>query len=170
MPPRDTATAPIVLTPIATPTRVPRRLPIAGGARSAIVVYRGPSAIDGSPIVAILSGLVEPSDNSKTGPMAQLWILPADVAPHEAQRTGEDRSVCGACPMRPSIAPKGSPRCYVKTFQGPLSTWKANHAEPVDLAGAVAALRGKALRLGAYGDPAAIPERSGVVQIGRAHV
>jgi hypothetical protein len=35
---------------------------------------------------------------------------------------------------------------------------------PVDIELAVDALRGKALRLGAYGDPAAIPEDSGVIQ------
>lgn len=152
------------MTTIEVPLRPVRRLQLAPKTADAFVVYRGPSAINGAPIVAILTGTSKPSANAKTGPMAQLWILSADEAPHMAQRTGADESVCGNCPMRPALAPKGSPRCYVATFQGPLSTWKARRELPVDLAGAVRAVTGRALRLGAYGDPAAIPESSGVVQ------
>ena len=36
------------------------------------IIYRGPSMLDGSPIVAILTGIDKPSHNPKTGPMAQL--------------------------------------------------------------------------------------------------
>src|SRR5277367_6348937 len=113
----------------------------------AFVVYRGPSMLGGgAPIVAILTGTHGRSHNSKTGGMAQLWILPADVA------------VCGSCPLRPSGG--GEVTCYVRTFQGPLSTWKANRDAPVRLDEALVSLRryGVGLRLGAYGDPAALPE------------
>lgn len=129
----------------------------------AVVVYRGPSAINGSPIVAILTGIANPSRNPKTGPMAQLWILAADEAPHLAVKTGADEAVCGDCPMRPSVAKKGQ-ACYVATYQAPRSVWASRRDMPVDLELAVDAIRGKALRLGAYGDPAAIPESSGVIQ------
>lgn len=129
----------------------------------AVVVYRGPSAINHEPIVAILTGLASPSRNPKTGPMAQLWILPADEAPHLAVKTGGDVSVCGDCPMRPSVAKRGQ-ACYVATYQAPRSVWASRRDMPVDLDTAIAAIRGKALRLGAYGDPAAIPETSGVIQ------
>lgn len=152
-----TTTIPVPLKPV-------RRLRLAPKAADAYVVYRGPSAIDGAPIVAILTGVVTPSTNAKTGAMAQLWILPADVEPHAAQKIGADASVCGDCPMRPSLAQFGAPRCYVRTFQAPLSVYRARADLPTDLGGAVQAIAGRALRLGAYGDPAAIPESSGVVQ------
>ena len=129
----------------------------------AVVVYRGPSAINGAPIVAILTGIANPSNNPKTGPMVQLWILAADEAPHHAVKTGADSAVCGDCPMRPSVAKKGQ-ACYVATYQAPRSVWASRRDMPVDLPGAVAAVRNRALRLGAYGDPAAIPESAGVVQ------
>jgi hypothetical protein len=135
---------------------------LAGGRDKAFVVYRGPSAFDGKPIVAIVSGAGGDSSNPKTGPMAQLWILPPDVAPNEAQRTGEDASVCGDCPARPLVYREtGVARCYVTTYQGARSTWKARRDLPVDLAGCCAHLmRGRAmLRLGAFGDPAALPRR-----------
>lgn len=128
-----------------------------------VVVYRGFSAINGAPIVAILTGIANPSRNPKTGPMTQLWILAADEAPHLAVKTGGDVAVCGDCPMRPSVAKKGQ-ACYVATYQAPRAVWASRRDMPVDLGLAVDAIRGKALRLGAYGDPAAIPESSGVIQ------
>lgn len=114
-----------------------------------MVVYEGPSMINGEPIVAIITGLESPSKNRKTGPMIQLWILDANEEPHVAVRSGRDESVCGDCPARGKW-------CYVATFQGPLSiykTWKRGgygNYSPATLAG-------KVLRFGAYGDPAAIP-------------
>lgn len=127
---------------------------------ASLVAWRGASELDGAPIVAIVTGLARPSANAKTGPMAQLWILPADVAPHVAQRTGADRSVCGACPLRPILARPGDTVCYVRTYHGPRSTWESAAHAPADLALACDAIRarGLPLRLGAYGDPAALPE------------
>jgi len=125
-----------------------------------VLVYRGPSAINGELIIAIVTGARRPSQNRKTGDMVQLWILPADVDPVSAQRTGADEAVCGDCPLRPSK--RGG--CYVVTFQGPLSTWRAYHDSVPDLDGACAAIAraGIPIRLGAYGDIAALPE--GVVE------
>ena len=78
------------------------------------VVYEGPSAINGDPIVAILT---LKSNNVKTGNMAQLWIMARDIAPHIAKKEGNDDAVCGDCPIKKE--------CYVLTFQGPLSVWNA---------------------------------------------
>lgn len=122
-----------------------------------IVVYRGPSALNGAPIVAILTGLGRRgSHNTKTGDMAQLWIMPAEVAPHDAQKTGDDESVCGDCPQRPILGGK----CYVRTFQGPRAAWEKMRDQAPDLARAVEAVKasGRRVRLGAYGDPAALPK------------
>ncbi len=132
------------------------------------VVYRGPSRYTGEPIVAILTGTANDSANTKTGAMAQLWILNATEAPSEAQNTGADRAVCGECPMRPKMVrearangadPHDTPRCYVRMLRGPNSTWKANRDTAVDLEGAIQALQAnpRMLRFGAYGDPAALP-------------
>jgi hypothetical protein len=68
-----------------------------------VILYEGPSVIDGAPIVAIATGFKSPSSNDKTGTMIQVWILRADIAPHEAQKTGADESICGDCPMRPLL-------------------------------------------------------------------
>lgn len=123
-----------------------------------MVVYEGPSELNGEPIVGIITGLVSPSTNVKTGPMAQLWILNAQEEPHTAVKSGADEAVCGDCPARGKW-------CYVTTFQGPLSiyrSWKRGIYEqytPETLDGVV-------LRFGAYGDPAAIPYER-IHEIGR---
>jgi hypothetical protein len=118
-----------------------------------LVIYRGPSVFD--PSRGIRGVLTADSANAKTGNMAQLYILDDQIAPHLAQRTGDDQSVCGDCPLRPH----NSGGCYVVTFQGPLSTWRATAGLPVAGAAVIAAAVRKAgsIRLGAYGDPAALP-------------
>jgi hypothetical protein len=122
---------------------------------SSYVAWRGPSELDGAPIVAIV---VLDSENRKTGPMAQLFIMRADIAPHHALRTGADASVCGDCPFRPIVACEtGITPCYVLVWQGPRSTWVANRDTPADMRLTCKRLAGATLRHGAYGDPAALP-------------
>ena len=69
--------------------------------------YRGPSLLDGVPIVCKVTGTQRPSDNDKTGTMLQQWILLADVHPYEAVKTGQDESVCGECVHRPAKQEEG---------------------------------------------------------------
>ena len=59
-----------------------------------MIIYQGPSLIDGSPIVAIT---VSQSGNTKTGNMVQTYIIRADINPLEASKTGADYAICGAC-------------------------------------------------------------------------
>ena len=129
-----------------------------------VVVYDGPSALDGERIVAILTGGGQSlTRNAKTGALAQLFILRADVAPHVAVRDGRDVSVCGNCPHRPVYGGD----CYVQVYQGPRSAWQAWSDGKVPYltplaAGAALAIAVKVgriagVRLGAYGDPAALP-------------
>lgn len=137
---------------------------------TSLVVYRGPSAYDGSPIVGIITGLIKPSDNAKTGPMAQLHILVQGEAPHVAQRTGADRGVCGDCAFRPVNVAPGAFRCYVKTWRGTRGAWKANKDKPERLRDACDALRHvRGLRLGSYGDPYALPEHVVASLVGASH-
>jgi len=122
------------------------------------VIYRGPSELDGAPIVAIATLA---TSNRKTGPMIQTWILRDDVAPHEAQRNGADVSVCGDCPHRPlTYRAAGAARCYVTTFQAPLAVYRAFHSgayPEASVSSLPAIAEGRPLRIGSYGDPAAVP-------------
>src|SRR4051812_20933218 len=86
------------------------------GTWSGVVLYAGPSMLDGKPIVAIANRIEDDSTNGKTGNMVQTWIMRSDMKPTDAVKSGEDSSVCGDCPHRP--ANDGS--CYVLTFQAPL--------------------------------------------------
>lgn len=117
------------------------------------VLYEGPSELDGRPIVAVLTLR---SKNEKTGPMAQLWILCADVAPLDALRSGADSAICGDCPLRGDHGHGRS--CYVQVARAPAAVWQAwrRGIYPVHLHPARAGA-GRRIRLGAYGDPAAVP-------------
>jgi hypothetical protein len=129
-----------------------------------MIIYEGPSLIDGNPIVAIITGLDTKSNNSKTGEMPQVWILRSDIHPTEALRTGQDVSICGNCPHRPTqlgdnALKKTSRTCYVNTM-GPNAIYKAYKAGKYSVANLdklANQLEGTHVRLGAYGDPAAVP-------------
>jgi hypothetical protein len=127
-----------------------------------IVLYDGPSKLDGAPIIAVACRITDASNNEKTGAMVQTFIMRKDIAPHKALKTGDDASVCGDCPLRPIN--KGATRCYVRVYQAPLSVWNAFHRDRYAVPGVdfdAALLPGifadLAFRLGSYGDPAAIP-------------
>lgn len=113
------------------------------------ILYAGPSMIDGKPIVVIAT---DNSGNRKTGGMVQTWIMRADIEPHTALKTGDDSSVCGECPHRPA----NGGACYVTVFQAPLAVYRAFHRgsyRPFE-SGQYA---GRMVRIGSYGDPAAVP-------------
>mgnify|MGYP006401533571 FL=1 len=55
-----------------------------------VVLYDGPSRIDGAPIIAIACRIADASNNSKTGAMVQTFIMRRDPAPHLALKTGDD--------------------------------------------------------------------------------
>lgn len=127
------------------------------------LLYEGPSQLDGSPIVCIATGLDHPSANHKTGPMVQTWILRADVPPDEAAMDGSDSAVCGDCPLRGVVIKQANGEqvnrfrsCYVFVGQAPAAVWssykRGDHAS-----GATSMLAGRFVRMGAYGDPCAVP-------------
>jgi len=120
---------------------------------SGFVFYDGPSLIDGAPIVAIA---VLASENGKTGDMVQTYILRADVDPVSALRTGEDRSICGDCVHRPA----NDGACYVNVAQSVQSVYWAWFRGAYELVAPIVGARmieGRKLRMGSYGDPAAVP-------------
>ena len=122
--------------------------------KNGLILWEGPSRIDGAPIVVLAIGL-EASTNSKTGNMLQTYILRQDVSPMDAINNGEDVSICGDCTHRGTSKTR---TCYVNIGQGPLAVWGAyqrgRYAYASDIA-SVGALR--VVRLGTYGDPAAVP-------------
>jgi hypothetical protein len=127
-----------------------------------MIIYRGPSMLDGAPIVVVATGLDGKFRNEKTGALVQTWIMRDDVSPIEAVKTGADASICGGCVHRGTVeAGKNVGRsCYVKVFQAPLVVWKTAQAgkyATAELAGLAALGAGKRIRLGSYGDPAAVP-------------
>ena len=120
-----------------------------------MIIYTGPSMLDGKPIVVIATA---GSRNAKTGPLIQTWILRADMDPVEAGRCGADSTVCGDCPHRHFSG--GS--CYVPIWQAVRSVWYAWFNGRYDGPAAeqkvrVAIAGGAGIRLGSYGDPAAVP-------------
>lgn len=120
---------------------------------SSVVVYEGPSQLDGQPIVLILTGLERPSSNIKTGAMVQAIVLDASFKPTEALKTGADASICGNCPLRREV-------CYVNLVP-------MNHVYGAYQKGSYPYItqqhldrireRQLKLRITAYGDPAAVP-------------
>lgn len=122
-----------------------------------VVIYRGPSVINGKSIVVVVTGLQVNSGNVKTGTMVQVYIIRDRMNPYEALRTGEDEAICGDCPHR---RVNGAGTCYVNPVHGPAPVYRAfqrgmySYCSPEAAALLVA---GRMIRLGAYGDPAAVP-------------
>lgn len=132
------------------PTKDAKRRPLNG-----VLVWEGPSLINGEPITVVITGIAKGSLNKKIGKMAQAWILPAE-APREAIPAGREASVCGSCVRRPALGGN----CYVSWRWGPQMVWYARHQmgsyPALDEVG-LDVLNGVDLRVGAYGDPAAVP-------------
>ena len=97
----------------------------------------------------------------------QTYILVDGVDPRHANKSGADYSICGSCPFRgtahnePERKLAKGRKCYVRIDQGPLNVYRAvqrgvypfirGHA-------AIAAIgRGRMVRIGTYGDGAAVP-------------
>ena len=126
------------------------------------IIYKGPSLLDGKPIVVI--GTYS-KRNSKTGAVLQTYILCDDgLDPLEANKTGADYSICGPCVMRgiptddPNRKQAKERDCYVNLGQGVLIVYRAyikGIYEPVP-----PRILGykRFVRVGTYGDPSAAPQ------------
>ena len=119
---------------------------------SGAIVWEGASEFDGEPIVAIVTGLDGSSSNSKTGPMAQCWVLLRDVHPVRALTERDDTSICGTCPL------SGDRGCYVNVPWGVAAVWRAYKAGNYPTAAPHMLMgHGIPVRMTAYGDAAAVP-------------
>lgn len=134
------------------------------------IVWHGASQLDGAPIMVVAAGLAG-SRNRKTGAdMVQIYILRADMSPLAAVLAGADASVCGGCmhrgvrvtfPESGDLTPRVVNRtCYVNLAHGPRVVYEfasSGRYQHVDLETAADILAGRLVRIGAYGDPAAVP-------------
>lgn len=127
------------------------------------VIWSGASLLDGAPIVVIVIGLAIRAlgkVNRKTGAMLQTYILRADLSPIAAIKSGADVSICGMCVRRGNGDGSGR-TCYVNIGQGPTVVWKGLQRGLYPVATDAQALhemgRDRMVRLGTYGDPAAVP-------------
>lgn len=129
------------------------------------VIWEGESLLDGAPIVVIAIGFKSSSKNRKTGDMIQTYILRRDISPTNAVQSGADFSICGSCIHRGTVE-KVSPRskrtrnkgrtCYVNLGQGALSVYKTYIRDAYPAFDGYG-VNGRIVRLGTYGDPAAVP-------------
>ena len=119
------------------------------------IAFEGLSLFNKKPIVGIVT---LNSSNAKTGNIAQLWIIRSDISPVDAVKNGADQSVCGGCIHRHYTG--GA--CYVLPFRAPRNVYasykKGNYDNNYDEG--LARLKGLGLRLGAYGDPAMLPDHT----------
>ena len=148
-------------------------------------IWVGRSLFTGTHIAVYLTGYKKPSANTKTGPVAQSWILSLRDTPTKVVAAGTDSDICGRCIHRQS------PRtCYVSVFRAPQQVYHAHRKQYPDTDIPKINPYIKSLRIGAYGDPASVPFevwrdltgmfkswtgythawRSCDQQIGRAHV
>lgn len=139
-----------------------------------VLLWHGPSQINGEPVFATIQF---GSANRKTGSMRQTYILSAERSPLAALQNRLEESICGTCPHRPQA--DGSRSCYVDqrslatvwqsvtgsgirtgiategrylTLQEVASLCGVDTKRALELLG-----MGERVRLGTYGDPAAIP-------------
>lgn len=128
------------------------------------VIYDGPSLFDGSPIVVVA---IWSSRNRKTGDMLQTYIIRSDMDPLVASKYGYDESICGTCkhrgtPTRSRKRKQAEKRtCYVTLGQGPLIVYRGlkagKYPKQATPHGRINVGRGRMVRIGTYGDGAAVP-------------
>ena len=128
------------------------------------IIYRGASQIDGLPIVAIAPIATETQRREKS---CKLILFARISHPLDASKSGQDFSICANCVFRgiansdPKRKQAKNRKCYVNLGQGPTIVYKSfnrgvypianDHASRVELG------KNRVVRLGTYGDPAAVP-------------
>lgn len=127
--------------------------------KSSFKIWQGKSPFNNAEIISIHTNLVNLSENPKTGPMSQIFILDANTPPYEKIKTGDFGS-CGNCPLSPHK--NNNIKCYVarRGWESPNSVWKAYRQNDIEFQESLLALniRKMPIRFGSYGDPAMLPQ------------
>ena len=158
-----------------------------GEEEASLIIYEGPSLINGRPIVVIATR----DSNPKTGEMLYTWILDAEIPPEIAAFYQDtDESICGGCKFRAQpkldagdMRPASTRMCYVRLsslsdefgtpkadeFMGPAEVWQAwkdgkfgvwtrPWFDDVERRVVWYQYGGPlSIRIGSYGDPGAVP-------------
>lgn len=139
---------------------------------SSFILWEGDSPYFGeparrAPLVLIATGVNGESDNPKTGPMVQTWLLRRDMHPSLAINSGEDEATCNGCPLRPYLvrasgAKPGEkpPQCYVNSGQAINQIWttyKENKYPKLARRSFKRIFGGRTVRLGSYGNFSNVP-------------
>jgi len=138
-------------------------------AANGVILYEGPSTLDGEPIVVIATGLRTGSTNAKTGEMVQTYIMRSDMPPIDAVRAGADASICGGCPHRGDGTGAGR-SCYVTLLHGPRAVYAAyKRGSYPQASGRLSDIfKDRMVRLGTYGDPMAVRSNLWRLVLGQA--
>jgi hypothetical protein len=117
------------------------------------VIYEGPSNLSNEDDIVVIATGFQRSRNRKTKGMIQIFIMPQSLRPIEAIEDGSDKSVCGDCFHRHARS------CYVNPAHGPNHVYDAWIRGIYTTAGPshLKHFEDKDIRLGAWGDPAAVP-------------
>ena len=125
---------------------------------STLVLWTGPSALDGTPILVVAHRVNAPSKNVKTGDMLQVSIMRADSAPVDAWREGQDGAVCPSACVHRSKARGGNGTCYVNKARLSAAWRAARRLADASKVGVPAGMfAGAVVRVGMEGDPSAAP-------------
>jgi len=120
------------------------------------VFFKTTSVLTGDDILVAFQ--MSPSKNSKLGDMVQVWIMPADEKPTDSINSGLQKAVCGSCWFASSktcyVNPAPINSVYGAIQRGSYRELTNDDAGHQALA---AALYGRFVRVGAWGDPAAMP-------------
>ena len=118
-----------------------------------IVLWKGNSLFDNERIMVVATGVFGKTANGKTGDMIQTYILRRDIHPVLARRLGEDFAICGDCKH------KEQGTCYVNLCHGPVPIYHAYHNGSYKEyeKGDIKYFENRNVRIGSYGDPAAVP-------------
>lgn len=127
---------------------------------ASFLLYKGPSQLN--PDVTIVVIATVDSGNRKTGQMVQTFILVEDAPPLAVVKERRDGAICGGCYHRGNPAKGRKRTCYVNLGHGPRVVWNLYHngklpdytSDPEAIANLGADQK---VRLGSYGDPAAVP-------------
>ena len=142
------------------------------GILSAWPIWRGPSEIDGKPMIVALSNFTTACENGKVSgnekgqnkaeDVCQVWYFREDIEPNVMYKENME-SACGDCIHMKKQS------CYVIWHRSPLAIWKAVKTKPLlseDLIEKVT--DGLFVRLGAAGDPCSVPAEVSMALIDKA--
>ena len=127
-------------------------------------LFSGKSQFTGNPIDVFIT---LKSSNSKTGNIPQVTMLPSNVKPTDALKTGQDQDVCGCCPLRPKLFNPDTHDlpCYVNCGFAPNAINRSKSISQFEKD----QKQFDVIRIGAWGDSASVEKKAllEIVKLGK---